>query len=229
MSSEPRSDERSRVNVFVHVNHREGEPRLGILMCVNGTGITYRWLRDLLGGEERGWDYPRMNEEAASVPRGAEGLMVFPFGNGAERTLENRNPGASLHGLDFNLHRRPHLLRAAQEGVVFALNRGLEIMRGMGAEAERVRAGKANMFLSPLFREIFAAVTGAVLEIYDTDGAQGAARGAGLGAGIYGDVEEAFRGLALETTLEPDPRLSETYREIYGRWRARLEEMLGPA
>ncbi len=224
--SQPRSDALSRVNVFVHVNHGADSPRYGVLMCVNGTGITYRWLRDLLGAGSTGWDYARMNEEAASVPPGAEGLLAFPYGNGAERTLENRNPGASLQGLDYNLHRRPHLLRAAQEGVVFALELGLEIMRGMGAGSERIRAGKANMFLSPLFREIFAAVTGAPLEIYDTDGSQGAARGAGLGAGAYRDFEDAFRGLEMEATVEPDARLAELYREAYGRWREALERLV---
>ncbi len=226
VSAEPRSDARSRVNVFVHVNHREEDPRYGVLMCVNGAGITYRWLRSLLGGTAGGLDYRRMDEEAASAPPGSEGLMVFPYGNGAERTLENRLPGASVRGLDFNCHRRPHLLRAAQEGVVFALHYGLEIMRAMGAGAERIRAGRANMFLDPLFRRIFAAVTGAALEVYDTDGAQGAARGAGLGAGVFAGLAEAFRGLERVETVEPDPDLEEAYREAYGRWKAELERQM---
>ncbi len=229
VSSRPRSDPLSRVNVFVHVNHRSDHPSYGLLMCVNGAGITYRWLRDLLGGKDAGWDYPRMNEEAASAPPGAAGLLAFPYGNGSERTLGNRNPAASLHGLDYNLHRRTHLLRAAHEGVAFALNLGLGIMRDMGAGSDSIRAGKANMFLSPLFREVFAAVTGATLEIYDSDGAQGAARGAGLGAGVYGDFEDAFRGLAMEAVVEPDERLAEVYREVYVRWREVLERSVSGA
>lgn len=226
VSSAPRSDPRSRVNAFVHVNHRTETPRYGTLMCVNGTGILYRWLRDNLGGKAVHAGYGYMNELAASAEPGSRGLMVMPYGNGAERTLENRNPGASLHNLDFNLHTSAHLLRAAQEGVVFALNYGLEIMRGLGVEAETARAGKANMFLSSLFGEIFAAVTGATLEIYDTDGAQGAARGAGLGAGVYGDPDDAFRGLRGEVTVAPDPALENVYGEVYGRWKKLLENIL---
>ncbi|NPV60910.1 MAG: carbohydrate kinase [Actinobacteria bacterium] len=226
VNSAPRSDPRSRVNAFVHVNHRAETPRYGMLMCVNGTGILYRWLRDNLGGGTGDTGYGDMNELAASAEPGSRGLMVMPYGNGAERTLENRNPGASLHNLDFNLHTRAHLLRAAQEGIVFALNYGLDIMRGVGVEAKTARAGKANMFLSPLFGEIFATVTGATLEIYDTDGAQGAARGAGLGAGIYGDPDDAFRGLRREATVAPDPTLENVYGEAYGCWKKLLESIL---
>lgn len=223
VSDRPECDPQSRVNIFIHVNHRGDNPRYGILLCVNGTGILYQWLkRNLVGGGEP-LDYDTMNRLAASVPAGARGLVILPYGNGAERTLGNRNIGASVHGLDLNIHTRAHLLRAAQEGIVFALNYGLEIMRGMGLEVETVRAGGANIFQSPLFGEAFAVVTGAAVELYDTDGSQGAARGAGLGAGIYKDMEEAFVGLKLVKVIGPSPGLEEAYREAYGRWR----EVLG--
>ena len=219
VTGRPECDAASRVNTFIHVNHRAQEPRYSVLMCVNGTGILNRWLRRNLVGAGGRLDYPAMNELAASAPPGCAGLSVLPYGNGAERTLGNRNIGASVHGLDLNLHTRAHLLRAAQEGIVFALNYGLEIMAGMGMEAATVRAGEANMFLSPLFGEAFAAVTGAVLELYHTDGSQGAARGAGLGAGVYKDVEEAYTGLERAGTIEPDAELSGIYGEAYARWR----------
>lgn len=227
VSGEPRGDARSRVNVFLHVNHAAGKPRYGVLACVNGAGILNRWMRDNLFGAGEPGAYGIMNELAAAVPPGCEGLVLLPYGNGAERTLENRDIGASLHGLDLNLHTRAHLARAAQEGVAFALNLGLEIVRGMGLEAGTVRVGEANMFLSPVFREAFTNVTGAVLELYDSDGSQGAARGAGLGAGIYGNVEEAFRGLRRTGVVEPEPRLSSAYAESYARWRETLERVLG--
>ncbi|MGE5598365.1 MAG: xylulokinase, partial [Bacteroidota bacterium] len=150
-------DRRSRVNTFVHVNHEPAAPRHGVLLCVNGTGILNRWLKENAAG---GLGYAEMNELAAGAPAGAGGLLVLPYGNGAERTLDNKNPGASLHGLDLNLHTKAHLLRAAQEGVVFALRYGLDIMGGMGIGACVVRAGYANMFLSPLFTSVFASVTG---------------------------------------------------------------------
>ena len=221
-------DPHSRVNVFLHVSNSAESPRYGVLLCVNGAGILYRWLKDNLEGRGE-WDYPLMDRLAASVPAGSEGLVFIPYGNGAERTLRNRDLGASLHGLDFNRHRREHVLRAAQEGVAFALRYGMEIMEGMGFRLERVRAGNANMFLSPVFREAFSAVTGVGLEIYDTDGAQGAARGAGLGAGIYREADEAFRGLSRVAELRVTGKVKEVYREAYESWRETLLAIVGNA
>jgi xylulokinase len=220
----PRFDPASRVNTFVHVNHTARAPRYGVLLCVNGTGILYSWLRRMLVGDSGAVPYDELNRVASEAPIGADGLCILPFGNGAERTLENRNPGASFLGLDFNRHGIPHLLRAAQEGIVFALNYGLGIMKGMGLDAKTVRAGNANMFLSPLFREAFATVTGARVELYDTDGAQGAARGAGVGAGIYASTREAFVGLRAVQTAEPDFSKQAAYREAYGRWEEELKK-----
>ncbi len=218
----PRSDPASRVNTFVHVNHSQGRPRYGVLMCVNGTGILYSWIRRMLVGDSGLVPYDELNRVAAQAPLGAEGVLVLPYGNGAERTLENRNLGASILGLDFNRHGIPHLLRAAQEGIVFALQYGLEIMKGMGIEVKKVRAGNANMFLSPLFRDAFAAVTGARVELFDTDGAQGAARGAGVGAGVYPSPRDAFTGLTAVQTAEPDRSRADANREVYGRWKEAL-------
>ena len=222
VSDRPGFDPRSRVNTFVHVNHAPGRPRYGTLMCVNGTGILYGWLKRQLGCD----GYETMNGLAAQAPPGSAGLQVLPYGNGAERTLENLNPGAALLGLDFNLHDRRHLLRAAQEGIVFALQHGLEIMAGMGVRTGSVRAGLANMFLSPLFGSIFAAVTGVAVELLDTDGAVGAARGAGLGAGIYPDEQAAFSGLRAVRRIEPEAQLRSAYASLYGRWREALERRL---
>jgi len=226
VACEPKSDPESRVNIFLHVNHSSRDPRYGILLCVNGTGILNQWLRNNLTGAGGSLDYPALNELAASAPAGSEGLVILPFGNGAERTLGNRNIGASVHGLDLILHTRAHLLRAAQEGIVFALNHGLEIMRGMGVRVEKARAGRANMFLSPLFGEVFAAVTGAAVELYDTDGAQGAARGAGLGAGVYKDTGESYVGLRELKLIEPDRDAVGIYEEAYSRWRGILRDRL---
>jgi len=176
VSDKKNYDPKSRVNVFVHVNHSPEDPRYGVLLCLNGTGILNSWLKhNFVAGE--GIDYEQMNEMAAQVPVGSDGLVILPYGNGAERTLENRNIGASAHGWNFNVHKKAHFLRAAQEGIVFALNYGLEIMRDMGIELKTVKAGNANMFLSPLFGEAFATVTQASVELYNTDGSQGAARG----------------------------------------------------
>ena len=219
-------DRASRVNTFVHVNHSPQRPRFGTLLCVNGTAILNSWLRhNVLAGKGEAPSYEQMNALAAEAPPGSDGLVVLPFGNGAERTLENRDPGASIHGLSFTRHSRAHLLRAAQEGIVFALRHGLEIMAGMGLRPARVRAGHANMFLSPLFAEAFATASGAAVELYNTDGAQGAARGAGIGAGLH-TARSAFAGLDRVRVVEPSSRLKEPYAEAYGRWQAALRGVL---
>jgi xylulokinase len=219
-------DPASRVNSFVHVNHSPERPRIGTLLCVNGTAILNSWLRhNVLAGKGESLSYEEMNALAAEAPPGSDGLIILPFGNGAERTLENRNPGASIHGLSFTRHTRAHLLRAAQEGIVFALRQGLEIMAGMGLSPSRVRAGNANMFLSPLFAEAFATASGAAVELYNTDGAQGAARGAGIGAGLH-TARSAFAGLDRVRVVEPSARLQGAYEEAYGRWQAALRGVL---
>lgn len=223
ISDKPDHDSKSRVNTFVHVNHLPGKPSYGVLLCLNGTGILNSWLRHNVGDKVT---YEEMNESASQVPVGCEGLSVLPYGNGAERTLGNRDIGSVIYGLNFNTHSRSHLLRAAQEGIVFALNYGLEIMRNLGVRTRTVRAGNANMFLSPLFTEAFATVTKSVVELYNTDGSQGAARAAGIGAGIYKDFKEAFVGLNCKRVIEPNRDLEAAYRQAYQNWLGRLESHL---
>lgn len=224
IGDKPNYDAKSRVNTFVHVNHGQEQPRYGVLLCVNGTGILNSWTKHNIMAS--GIDYEEMNNLAQHVPVGSDGLVILPYGNGAERTLENADIGASIHGLNFNTHNKSHVLRATQEGIVFALNYGLDIMRGMGIGIETVRAGSANMFLSPLFAKAFATVTGAVVELYNTDGSQGAARGAGVGAGLYKNYEEAFSGLEKLNTVEPDTKLKTDYEKAYENWLTVLQKQL---
>ncbi len=220
---QPVSDVRSRVNTFVHVNHSAESRRYAVLLCLNGCGILNSWLKRILGaGSGADIDYPEMNRLAAEVPPGSDGLLFFPYGNGAERPLENRAPGAALRGLQLTRHGRGHLLRSAQEGIAFALNYGLRIMREMGLRIDTIRAGHANMFLSPVFGEAFAAVSGATVEIFDTDGAQGAARGAGIGAGLFSDFTEAFSGLSAIKRIEPEPAVAREYAPAYAAWQEQL-------
>jgi xylulokinase len=224
VSDQKKYDKLSRVNVFVHVNHTPDEPRYGVLLCLNGTGILNSWLKHNFVKE--GIDYPQMNDIASKVPVGADGLVILPYGNGAERTLENKNIGASVHGWNFNIHKNAHVLRAAQEGIVFALNYGLGIMKKIGITLKTVKAGHANMFLSPLFSEAFATITGASVELYKTDGSQGAARGAGIGAGIYKGAEDAFVGLEPVKTIRPNDKLADKYKEAYENWQNVLIKQL---
>jgi xylulokinase len=206
-------DNESRVNTFVHVNDTIEAPRNGVLMCLNGTGILNSWLRQMTGN----MSYDEMNVLAGKAPAGSRGLKIYPFGNGAERILANKDTGAVFNNLNFNIHSREHLLRAGQEGIVFALKYGMDIMSDMGLQIHRVRAGKTNMFLSPLFREVFANTANVVIELYNTDGAQGAARAAGIGAGCYKE-EDAFKGMECLATVEPEAKLQKEYAEIYQQW-----------
>lgn len=216
-------DPQSRVNNFAHVNHTAAAPRIGVMTCINGTGILNSWMRRNVVAPDTG--YAEMNRMAAQVPVGSEGVVILPFGNGAERVLRNRDTGCSIHGINFNLHDRRHLLRAAQEGIVFSFYYGMEIMQRMGMEITHIHAGRANMFLSEVFRETLASVSGAVIDLIDTDGAAGAAKGAGLGAGIYANRDEAFGSLVKLGTIEPAADRT-PYLEAYARWKNCLEHSL---
>ncbi len=227
IADQPVYDIRSRINTFVHVNHTKESNRYGVLMCLNGTGSLNQWLKRLLGGEQEGGiDYETMNNLGSLANPGADDLRIFPYGNGAERTLDNRDPGALFENLNFNRHGRAELLRASQEGIVFALYYGVEIMKEAGINITTVKAGKANMFLSPLFRQTFATVTGATIELYNTDGSMGAARGAGIGVGVYSSFSEAFSHLECEEIIEPDKQLCQQYADIYQGWKTILQRIL---
>ncbi|HTQ64971.1 MAG TPA: FGGY family carbohydrate kinase [Puia sp.] len=212
-------DEFSRVNTFVHVNNTDRDPRYGILLCVNGTGILNSWLRKNFFG---GASYESINAAASKINIGSDGLQFYPFGNGAERILVNENPGGYLKGLDFNRHRWEHVARSAQEGIVFALHYGTEIMQQMGVRMNTIRAGYANMFLSDVFATTFANVTNCTVELYNTDGALGAARAAGVGAGYYSGFSESFKGMHVIKKIDPDPDSKQQVSEAYLFWKKGL-------
>lgn len=217
-------DTLSRVNTFAHVNHMGDQTRLGVLLCINGVGSLNSWVKRNVAPE--GITYDQLDTLAESVPIGSEGLSILPFGNGAERMLENKEMDCTICGINFNIHHKAHLARAAQEGIVFAFKYGMDIMNSMGIDIRVIRAGKANMFLSPLFREALAAVTGTVIQMYDTDGALGAAKGAGLGAGIYHTSEEAFSSLRQVGEVEPNGLKADKYCAAYEVWKDRLSQLL---
>jgi xylulokinase len=223
ISDKPDFDPLSRVNPFIHVNHQNALPRYGILMCLNGTGILNSWLRREFFPDE---SFETMNDGAAVIPIGASGISCFPFGNGAERILENKNPGGHIKGLDFNRHNKYHLARAAQEGIVFALMYGAEIMQGMGLPLQSVRAGYANMFLSPVFAQTFSDCSYCPVELFNTDGAVGAARGAGYGVRFYPNFKDCFHGMELVRRIEPEKKNLVQIREIYEDWKEGLQKIL---
>lgn len=212
-------DPLSRVNTFAHGNHTPEDPRLGVLLCINGTGILNAWTKRLMGNVS----YKEMDELAASIPIGSEGITILPFGNGAERVLENRNLGSQIAGIDFNRHSQAHICRAVQEGIVFSFQYGVDVMKETGIEIKTIRAGFANMFMSDVFCETLAGVSGATIELYETDGSLGAARGAGIGAGIYDSFEDAFQSLEKLKVIKPGEG---NYAEAYSAWKKHLEQTL---
>jgi xylulokinase len=224
VTDEPVYDTQSRVNTFVHVNNDTNNPRYGVLLCINGTGIQNSWLKNkLLGGRH---SYGAMNELAAGIPIGSDGVRVLPFGNGPERVLENEDVGAIIKNLNFNRHGKAHLMRAAQEGIAFSLNYGLQVIRQIGMSVDTIRVGSGNMFLSPVFREAFVQTTGATVELYDTSCALGAAIGAGIGDGVFSSREQAFKHLEPNTQLSAEARKQQQCQQAYQRWEQVLEKEL---
>ena len=221
VNGEANYDPQSRVNSFAHVNHTNDQTRIGVLLCVNGTGILNSWVKRNIAPD--GISYNEMNDLAAKAPIGSAGLSVLPFGNGAERMLGNREINCSIRGLNFNVHSKHHIVRAAQEGIVFSFKYGIDIMESMGMKVNKIHAGHANMFLSPIFRDTLAGVTGATIELYDTDGSVGAAKGAGMGAGIYKNNTEAFASLEKLAVIEPNQSARQEYADAYAKWKYRVE------
>jgi xylulokinase len=213
-------DQQSRVNTFAHVNYTEQQKRLGVLLCINGTGSLNRWIKSLFGTSV---SYLQMNEEASKAPVGSAGLRILPFGNGAERMLNNKQVGVHLQNINLNLHTRAHLFRAVQEGIAFAFRYGLDIMRENGMNPTIIRAGKNNLFLSDLFTETFVNITSVPVQLFKNDGSAGAALGAGIGAKIFASQSEAFEHFHPIQMVEPqNKRLEPAYQE----WKALLEKQL---
>ena len=206
-------DQQSRVNSFAHVNYESGKKRLGVLLCINGTGIMNSWMRNTFAA---GTSYKVIDEQAKKIEAGSNGLIVLPFGNGAERMLGNKIIGAHFHNIDLNLHTQAHVFRAVQEGIAFAFRYGLDIMRENGMNPKVIRAGRANLFLSDVFIEAFVNATNTPLELYESDGSVGAAIGAGMGAGIYSNGKGAFRKMKPLKIVQPNE--ASLYDSLYQKW-----------
>ena len=217
-------DDDSRVNTFAHVNYSIEKPNNGVLLCINGTGIQYSWLKQNI--LDNNYSYNQMNELANGIDVGSNGVMCHPFGNGAERVLKNKDINAHFSGINFNTHNKNHLIRAAQEGIAFSFRYGFDIMKSIGMDFNIIKAGNSNLFQSNIFREAFVNTCNINLEIYNTDGSQGAARGAGIGIGYYPSEKDAFKGLKKIDELKPDKELVKKYTPIYEVWKKYLSNLL---
>jgi xylulokinase len=214
-------DKDSRINSFAHINHTDETNRLGILLCINGAGILNKWIKQTTSDTIT---YDTMNELASQVPIGSEGLSIFPFGNGAERILNNKMVDAHINGLQFNVHNNAHLYRAAQEGICFAFKYGLNIMKENSMHPTVIKAGRANLFLSDVFVNSFVNTTGIPVEIYNNDGSVGAAIGAAIGFGAYENEREAFANMEPLRIVYPDN--TKLYTDLYSRWLEKLHTIL---
>ncbi len=218
----PYFDPQSRVNGFVHVNHEALNPRFGILLCINGAGIQYSWVRQQLTS---GMAYTDMEIQAASVPPGSEGLRILPFGNGAERMLGNKEPGSTINNLHFTRHTHAHVYRATLEGIAFSFVYGMGILNEMGLNAQIIRVGNDNLFQSAVFSNTIANLIGSKIEVLETTGAVGAAKAAGVATGFWSSIEEAVKGGKVLLTYEPT-NANGVYREAYQAWTNDLKNVL---
>jgi len=214
-------DKASRINQFAHVNYSLEQDRLGILLCINGTGIMNSWTKKYIGEQI---DYTEMNEAAEKISIGSDGLQILPFGNGAERIFNNSIVGAQILNLDLNKHTNAHIYRAVQEGIAFAFRYGIDIMRDNGIQPAVIKAGNANMFKSKVFTEAFVNTLNVPIELYDVDGSVGAAKGGGIGAKIYAAAKDAFVNDQPIQTIEPT--VYETYNEQYEHWLKQLQQFI---
>ncbi|MBK0381463.1 carbohydrate kinase [Pedobacter sp. SD-b] len=213
-------DKKSRVNTFAHVNHTEENKRLGVLLCINGTGSMNRWAKNTFA---ENLSYNQINDLAATAKPGSKGLQTLPFGNGAERMLSNKNIGASIENIDLNRHGKADILRSVQEGIAFSFRYGLDILRENGLKPSIIKAGKANLFLSDVFTQTFVNVTGVPIQLYENDGSYGAAIGAGIGLGVYKSSAEAFKNKKALKLVEPN---GENLDGFYQEWKSILMNKL---
>lgn len=215
-------DSKSRVNGFAHVNYSVKDPRIGVLLCINGAGIQNSWMKQIAGPD---FSYDEINGLAEGIDVGSDGVVVLPYGNGAERVLENRLIGSQISGLNFNRHGRAHLFRAALEGIAFAFVHGIRILKEMGLSVGVMRVGNDNLFQSAIFSETIATLADCKIEIIETTGAVGAAKAAGVAVGIYATPQEAMKDVQILKTINPKADKN-TYEQTFNRWEAALKTVL---
>lgn len=223
ISGELKYDKHNRVNSFAHVNYTEQAKRIGVLMCINGTGILNRWVKQTICSD---LNYEQMNELAATTAIGSQGLLCVPFGNGAERIFQNKLVGASFEHLDLNRHGRAEMIRSAQEGIAFSMAYGIEMLADAGIKPKKLKAGFANMYLSDVFAQTIVNAANVSVDLLESDGAFGAALGAGLGLKYYKTEEEAVSNIKHIKTINPNSaELSQT-KIAYESWKELVNQKL---
>ncbi|GJM27998.1 MAG: carbohydrate kinase [Cyclobacteriaceae bacterium] len=219
----PVFDKNVRVNGFAHVNHQPEKPSVGVLLCINGAGIQYGWMKQNLAGSSL--SYQEMEQLAGKIPVGSEGLRILPFGNGTERMLGNRNLGSHILGLQLTKHTASHMYRAALEGIAFSFAYGMDILKEMGLLVQVMKVGNDNLFQSKVFSSTLATLAGCEINVMETNGAVGAAKASGIAAGFYKDIEEAIGTPRSVETFTADEK-GEAFFQGYEIWKADLDRMM---
>ena len=171
--------------------------------------------------------YAVIDEEASKVPPGSDGLIALPSFMG-ERTFGVGQARGSITGLTLS-HTRGHVARGLMEGVCFGLRRYLEQIEKSGAGVDEIRLGgggansnlwqsiKANVYAKRclVLRESELSLTGVLVLT-------------GVGAKLFNDpLKAAARLNEVKSTIDPDPRLVQTYSDSYSTYRE-LHDLLQP-
>lgn len=216
-------DAQSRVNGFAHINHNSNQNRIGQLLCINGCGILYAWMRKQVAAA--GISYEAMEKQLSSIAIGSEGLTILPFGNGSERILNDKVMGARIDNLQFNIHTQDHLFRAAIEGIVFSFAYGMDILRSIGIKPNTIKVGNDNLFLSDTFSTSMANLLQCNIEMYNTTGAVGAAKASTVAIGMFNSIDEAIADMKPLKITEYNTNNTQ-YLEAYGKWAQGLDKLI---
>jgi len=181
----------------------------------------YRWIKEQFGAES----YSAMEQQAERIPVGSEGLRILPFGNGAERLLENLETGAQINNLQLNIHKAGHFYRAGLESIAFAFAYGLEMMMPLMGETDTIRAGNDNLFQSDVFSTTLATILDVEIEIIETTGSLGAAVASGINEGSVRNLEGKLSNLNKLKSYVPAVD-QKPYLEAYELWRTDLKQFL---
>ncbi len=207
-------EELTKVNTFAHVNYQPNQKIFGKLLNLNGAGIQYRWLLQLSGEVS----YEKLNQMALKAPIGCNGLQVFPFGNGAERILDNKIVNGHIRNINFNIHDNNHMVRATLEGIAFALIHGIEILKNDGVVIENLKVGNDNLFLSEVFSKTMANILGITIQMLQATGAEGAAK-AGIAGDNGGQNDDIIK---ITKTIDPDPESQNQSIDSFKNWEKQL-------
>jgi xylulokinase len=198
---------------------------MGVMLSAAGS---FQWYRDALAQDvvararELGrHPYALLDEEASTVPAGADGLLFLPYLSGERTPHPDPYARGAFIGLTLR-HRKAHMVRSVLEGVTYGMRDSLELMRELGIQSQRIVASGGGAS-SKLWRQMMADVF--ETEIVLVNATEGAAYGGALlsavSTGAFKDVREAAACcISITGKADPDAKASATYNRFYPRYRA---------